>query len=474
MDSFVKRLLTERDRLAELDVDADRLAEALSGEDSELIAALCISASALPGQSAHDVDPVALLNDADTEASYLRRLAVCSTLEVAGVDDHIDGKLEHSDDPSGMIDALLRAGTDWYHPALVDAIDDDDSRFGAACLLSRTAPDELEEAMTDLETTPNLLETLRAVALFGDDDWYGALRQWRDHLVDDDIDDRTLSRLDGVLATVAPERYAQALLMGQLDDGWLSDDRAVADFLTVHGTSEWSSTLAVFRHVRDTRAFELAAAFAAAAAMAYRFDDVDNTDRLAPDNAGDWIAEEPTKVAFQLAISDDDELAQLLVEATLHQALIRRGIQPPAMTGLPLSGHPPESGDLDERLDLLRQLSMDPPGERVQVVRTLNDLRQLAEEGAIETSQATSVLEDFSSAGDAPQLVATAFGDADSIGRFDDWGCRGLEALTIQFRRPTDAALAAVADGWFDAPVERTAVYRAAFDALLDVFDDNR
>lgn len=465
MNALVDRLLEDRDAFDELG-DADRLRAALDdAEIGDLIAAVAL----VDGIELPDgVDPVAEADEAD-DRSGVRWLAIAAGLEDPDVDDAIDERLAEPATAPATVEALVRADVDWYHPALPDHLNRPTARFGAAWLLARSAPDELEEAFVELDETPALVQLLRATALGGDPEWFDSLVEWRDHLAEE-ADDRQKSRLDGALATLDPDRFARLLLRSDVSDQWLGDDRAVADFVTRHGTSDWLAPLAVFRHVRDTAAFGLTATFATAAARTEPFEQFDD-DRLDPSTARDWIDEDPRRCAYQLALTEQQQLEELLVEATLHQTLARRGVRPPAMTGLPLSGHPPEADELGEHLEPLDSLSTDQARDRVVLVRTLTDLHRLVRRGWVDGEDAAPVFARHAPRGDAPDLVAQLFDQHRPVGRTDDWGTRGIAALTWWFDDPDTESLRQVAHRWFEAPLERAPLYRPSFQALLEAVD---
>lgn len=466
MNALVDRLLRDRDELTELDDEAARLRTALADDEiGPVVAALAVvDTLELPD----GIDPVDEADRAD-DRTAVRWLAVAASLADPDIDERLDERLADDQTAAPTIEALVRAGTDWHHPALIDGLRDDDRRFGAATLLATTAPDELEEAFVDIDSTPALVELIRAASIAGDPEWFDRLVQWRNHLADD-ADDRVKHRLDGAVATVDPDRFARLLLGNEITDEWLGDDRAVADFLTRHGTNAWLAPLAVFRHVHDTRAFELTAAFATCAAYTLPFEEFDDED-LDPTRARALIDADPRRCSYQLAMTEDTQLEELLVEATLHQTLARRGARPPAMTGLPLSGHPPEPDALDARLEPLRSLSMDQARDRLAVVRTLTDLHRLVRRGHLTDQQAAPVFAEFAPLGDAPDLVATMFNDDRPVGRTDDWGCRGIAALDWWFDTPDTDSLCRLARRWFDAPLERSALYRPGFEALVEAVD---
>lgn len=468
MNDLNERLLDAYGEFDELDVDTDELRRAVADADTgPLIAALVAHTQTIPAAMP---DPMEAVEDIDDDEIASRWVAIAATIAEPRLDDWIDERLADESTAASTIDGLLRTGTIWYHSALLESLSDDGLRFGAARLLARSEPDELFECLADIESPPAIVDILRAASFEGQR--FDDVVEWRKHL-DSELSDRQLSRLDGTLAVTAPKRYARLLFAGDVDDEWLTDDRAVADFITRHGASRWVAPLAVFRHVRDTDAFALTATFAVVSAYTEPFDDFDD-EQLDPSNASTWLEQRPQLCSLPLALTEDEELSELLVETALHETLLRRNVQPPAMAGLPLSGHAPDTEQLDELLAGLDALSMDHPRDRVRLMRTLTDLVRRTRNGDIPRDVAAEIIVRFAHKNDATDLVARTFDNDDSVGHFDDWGCRGIEALMWRLETPTRGGIADVAGGWFTGPVERAPLYRAGFAALIDAVDASK
>ncbi len=462
MNRLAQQLLDHLDDLSSIEIDSDALSGAIDDEESgPLIAALIMELPELrrPALSALRKFPT------PDSPSVIRRISAAATLEDEAIDDEIDAWLADPERATPACEALVRAGCDWNHPSLVRYLADPDAGQTAAWLLARAAPGELEGGLDAFDDNHHLLSTCRTISLAGDPQWFEILLEWREQMAAD-LPEREVKRLDGALATVAPRRYARRALAGELGIDWLTDDRAVADFISRHGPTAWISPTALFRHVGDRPAFELAAALAANAAFTEPFDDVDD-ERLDPADAARWIADDPHRTAFALAIADDDDIAELFVAATLHETLARRGVQPPPIAGLPLSGPPPKPEELAAHLEPFADSAIDDAGQRVALIRTLSDLRSMALRGHLQRSEVLPVLQRFSDRGDAAGRLFSQFERDESLVGFHDWGCRGIDAVIDQLYRAPHQALHALADAWFDVPTARANVVRTAFSALV-------
>ena len=441
----------------------ETLTELLGDEErGPLVAALVLQTPGLLERSAELLGATPI---PDGEATSLW-IALAATAERPALDARIDQALDDPERSPAAVDGLVRADVDWHHDGLVDLLHHPSSSFAAAWLLSRSAPNELEDALADMDSTDRIVDCLRAASLAGDSSWFEPMLEWREEL-DGLVDPRRLSTVDAALATVEPTSFARQVLMGELDVAWLSDDRAVADFLTSRDVTAWCHTLAILRQVRDLPAFELAAAFAVCSAFTEPFEDIDDAE-LSPALATRWLQDAPMKTALPLAVADDDEFAAHLVEATLHRALELRGLQPGPMIGLPLSGPAPDEDELQQSLQLFDDIDLDDPRHRVALVRTMADLVTHTRRGDISTESADLVLKRFSSL-DSVRCLATSFQDERPLGRPDDWGCRGLHRLLWLSTPPSKSNLLAIADFWSSGPPERAISARAFFDATHSV-----
>ncbi len=459
MDSLLTALLPDPQNLPEALGDAER---------GPLIAALFI-ANAFSDHEYGDKIRATFKTLPDlTEPQTLWWIAAASQLQDPAVDEAIDSALADPKTAPLVLQGLLRGGTDWHHLRLTDYMKDDEraeeTRFAAAWLLAIADPDEFHDALQELDDGEDVLILLRALTLAGDESDFADLLDWRQELADD-LDPEDQSQLDAALATLSPAGYIRTLLQGESDREWLGDDRPVADFLTHHGVNDWAETLALFRMVHDREAFELAAAFATSASLTDSFDDLDDED-LDPGDAARWMHEDPTRVAYQLAIGEEEELAVLLIEATLHQSLLQRGIQPPPISGLPLSSGASSPEELTEIFDAFTDT--DQIQIRVALIRTLTDLRRAIAAGELSRDDATPILDRLSNnKSDALRKYLDAFDQPQSLGHHLDWGCRGLHHINRQLRRPPEESIPALATGLFFGPQQRAPLYRAALHAVL-------
>lgn len=401
-----------------------------------------------------------------TSPGVRRWLAAASCLDSPQIDAEIDARLADERAPLA-VDALVRADIDWYHPRLFELLDDQKARFGAAWLLARSAPDELRDQLYEVDDADHLLEICRAVSLSGDSGWFPTLLGLRRDL-EPELSDRQRQALDAAVATIEPHRFARALLHGDVETEWLGDDRLVADFLSRRGTSPWVDALAIFRETRDREAFDLAALFAVTTVLTDPFEDLPD-DGLDPLDARQWVDDTPQRVAFHLGICEDDELAIHLVASTLHQSLIERGIQPPPLPGLPLSGPPPTADELDEALQRLRTFSVDNTQQRVALIRSLTDLVALVRQGALSPAQALPILDEFAPLHGAAKRVRALLAEDLPLGRLDDWGSRGIHYATWHLLAERSSALTELARGWIDGPLERAPLFAAIFSARFEI-----
>lgn len=404
----------------------------------------------------------------DDKAGQRRWLCAACTIDDPAVDSVIDTWLDGERAPLAL-DALVRAGIDWQHQRLGELLGDKESQFGAAWLLASGDQKRLRKALWSLDDPSDLLVATRAIGLRGNAEQFPLLFGLRRDLADD-LDESQLQQLDAAVAAVAPLRYGRALLAGDVDAHWLSHDRLVADFLCVHGTSPWVDALAIFRDVRDRQAYDLAALFATSAVLTEAFDDIDEK-HLDPLDPAKWIDANPQRIAFHLAISNDDECTALLTASTLSQALRERQIQPPALPGLPLSGPAPE--DLEETIAVLDKLSMDEVQHRVALVRTLSDLSSWVRQGLIDAAEATPVFERYASRHQAAQRALSIWRDNAPLADLHDWGSRGIHHATWLEGEATKKALRTAAQGYLDGPLARSPLYDVIFSEIYAVIDQS-
>ncbi|MFW5968575.1 MAG: hypothetical protein ACOCV2_13710 [Persicimonas sp.] len=322
-----------------------------------------------------------------TEATAIGKIAWVSS-ETDEVDEAIDRMLEGGD-AAIVCEALARAGVAWEHPALIALLDDDNARPTAALIATAASPDEAVEWLEACEVAEDALEVVRAGALNVAHIDEG-LAYWREELASMEGTDDLTARLDGWSAVLDPEKYARAVLAGDATVDWLDDPVVVADFLQVHGPTEWLDVLGIIE-ASDEPNGELASflAVSAAAGIGYEEPTDDEIDEL-----HELLAFEPDAdierwqplatglgLSFALAIAPDDELGLLGVQVAAHERLSAFELHSPGIPGLPLSATHREDLDLDasralkegvEQLEHLHEASV------VAAVRTLSDLRALA------------------------------------------------------------------------------------------------
>lgn len=404
----------------------------------------------------------------DNPPEQMRRVALAAHLELDPIDDAIDQAIADKKTAPIALEGLLRAGVLWDHPSIIAYARDQTMANLAAPHLAVADPDAFAALLDELEDEASIFTLLRQAALTGEAAYFDLVQDWAQAL-NEDLSPAQSDALNAHLAALNPTQYARQLIAQEVSADWLRDDRLLADFLTIYGPSDWSETLAVFRTVRDLEAFEIAAAFAASAALSAIFDDVDD-QALDPADAPRWIQHDPSRVAFQIALGGgDDDFAELLVATTLHQALLERQIIAPAIAGLPFSG---PAGQLDPVALISPLLEDHSPQGRVALIRSLTDLRRLARQGDRSPEQIQAAL---ASASDYPQdsihQYIDAFDDHQAFSSHTDWGCRGVYHAHRQLHRSPEFAFPELVRGLFEAPIERAPLYRLTLEALFAADD---
>ena len=394
---------------------------------------------------------------------------------VTAEDPRVDGVIDEAIGAAGVdleraarfLDGLLRAGVCWDHPALDGLCQHEETRFLASYHLAVADLDRLLDALGELEEPGEVLEGLRAAALAAEEPLFEYLEGWREEL-GEHVSEEELLVLDGAMVAWDAVGYGRHLIGGTADRRWLSDERTVADVLTQVGTNEWVECVAMARQVRDRDGFELAAAFAVAAGLTELFDDVED-DGLDPGEAHRWMEEDPRRVAFHLAIGEEDELSGLLIATTLHQALVERGVVPPPISGLPLSSGVGDGGDVRSLLEgLFGETSVQ---GRVAALRTLCDVRRAYRRGELTEEGLKAAAGIFDGFGDegirkiAGELLSYSPGGPAGI---KDWGCRGLAMLQEELSAPDEGTPERLSEALFAVPVERAPLYLAALQALWE------
>ena len=390
-------------------------------------------------------------------------IALWSCLEDPEVDQKIDDALSQKKSSEKVLDALARIGISWEHETLKSLAQG--GSLSAVVHLASAEDDALLRALPLIDSSSDLLDSLRHSALSATPEFfYAELLDWRLEL-GDDLDLRDRVSLDGLLLAINPQDYSRRVLQGDFDLEVLGDDRPIADLLTYRGINDWVDSLAIFRTLRDRNAFELAGAFAVAATLTDSFEDIDD-QTLLETTPSEWIHQHPDRCAFQLSIDEDQNLSELLVEATIHQALLERDLSPAPLSGLPLSsGTAPVEVVLSTLEPLKRSTEI---SSRVALIRTLTDLRRLTRFGLINGADLTTYMEFFSEfTCEATTQALDSFDDDQAFANRDDWGVRGLFYLKESFFAPTTTdALSRCADGLFQGPLERAIAYRNAIEVL--------
>ncbi|TXD35021.1 hypothetical protein FRC96_11585 [Lujinxingia vulgaris] len=437
-----------------------------SPQDGPVLAALLLTHTPLRdacGKALNALDA----NRPDTPAWIW---ALYASIEDPTHEDAIDAALADENLAPAVARALFLAGADWYHDALVELLDESDTGLAAAALLAAVDPEELLEALEELASPEELITVARASALAHAPELFDAIVEWRQEL-HDELSLEHRAAIDGALAALAPHRFARQLMLGELERTWLGDDRAVADFLSCYGLTSWVHTLAVMRTVRDRDGFDMAAALATSAALlAWESEELEDDELLL--DAPALIDRYPAELAFQLALGEDDNLPELLVEVGQHESLLDRGLASPGISGLPLSAA------VDDRLSpehIARGLERFAPDraasieERVALVHTLIEIRQATELDELEATTARELIAPFAAhPDDAVRQLIASFNDPAAFASADDWGCRGLAHLLQQFAPGDDEAhLRALAHAWFTGPIARATIARDAFAGAL-------
>ena len=486
-------------------VDAD-LSPLISEQASELVAALFALA---PDDDLRD----AWAEKVDFEtADALGKIAwVASTAE--DVEERIDQMFARGE-AATLAQTLARAGVAWDHDALVELLDHDASRQAAALILAIARPEDVADWLDECEVVEEALAVLRAAALDVSQELEESFYAWEELLdgAEDVADEK--ARLDGVLAVLDPENYARRVLAGDSDVDWLRDLPVVADFLQVHGPTEWLEVLGILE-ATDDPTLELASLLAVCAAAGVGFEEPTDTEAgqllellsfEADADVEDW---EPLAtrldLGFCIAVAPDEELGYLAVQVAAHERLTAFDIQSPGVPGLPLSANSPEGLNLEAASTLLEGiagLNELPEATVLAVVRTLSDLRGLVAHDSERFSEhAEAWVDQFLDNGSAAirlavrqLLVALDYEAAqredDLLGQSSDLeaalafttephdekmvvsvleehahleGPLGLDCTRRLAAIATDASLEALARLWMSETVYRAPFYRDAF-----------
>ncbi|QDG51234.1 hypothetical protein FIV42_10930 [Persicimonas caeni] len=361
-------------------VDAD-FGELIAEDAPDLVAALFASSTdeSVRGQWAKKID--------FEKADALGKVAWVAS-ESEAVEERIDEMLD-SGEAGTVAETLARAGIAWDSDQIEALLDHDANRRAAALLLAVANPDQVAAWLEDCEVVEDALEVLRAAALDLSEELAESFRVWEEALEELDEDELEKARLDGLYAVLEPSDYARRVLAGDSGIGWLGDMPVVADFLQVHGPTQWLEVLGMLEAVEDP-SLELAALLAVSAAAGAGFEAPDDEeaqqllDLLAVEPGAKTEVWEPIATAqglgFAIAVAPDDELALLCAQVAAHERLTLFDIHSAGIPGLPLSATAEQHLNLETSRALLDGIAeMDEMADAtvVAVVRTMCDLRRL-------------------------------------------------------------------------------------------------
>lgn len=362
------------------DVDAD-FSPLIAEDASELVAALFALAPAqeVRGQWAEQTDFE--MCDAMGKVAWV-------SSESEEVEQAIDEMLAGGERETAA-DALARAGVAWDSPAFTELLDHDGSRRAAALITAIADPQSVAAWLDGCEVIDDALEVLRAAALDVAGDLREAFLAWEEALAEGEDADAERARLDGLFATLDPENYARRVLAGDSEINWLLDLPVVADFLQVHGPTEWLEVLGLLEATED-RALEFGTLLAVCAAAGIGMEPPTEEEahellELLTIEPGAKVEEwEPLatrlSLGFAVAVAPDEDLGLLCAQAAAHERLSSFDIHSPGIPGLPLSATDEDSLDLEASrglLDSIRELDEMPVASTLAVIRTLSDLRGL-------------------------------------------------------------------------------------------------
>lgn len=350
-------------------------------------------------------------------ATPLARIAWVSDVSEV-VEERIDALLDSDDPtlPNTLIDTLPRAHVGWTHRRIIDALNADATRIGAAWLVAQGAPEALDDWLLDCELIEDALDGFRALALSDTDmpaaDWR-AFSQWRGALNTAYMETKdpqiraefeaAQARVTGALATLDLATWARLALGGESDAAWVNHPEVVADFLHAHGTTSWLGVLSMLEAAEDP-ALGFASLLGVAAASGRNAMPL-GSDPLSDDAAHELIELlqlpadapatewEPTAARLGLAsalalagaddAAPDDGLGLLLVQVAAHERLLHHGYHSPGLSGLPHSATDPGDVSIEASFELLEEVQKDTvgldaiaPDMTAMILRNCQDLHQ--------------------------------------------------------------------------------------------------
>ncbi|MFB6352314.1 MAG: hypothetical protein ABEN55_15415 [Bradymonadaceae bacterium] len=306
------------------------------------------------------------------------------------VDVRIDAQLA-GDGGAATVATLARSGIGWLHDGLIDALDEDATREGAAMVLARSRPEQLRPALREAEVVDDVVSMLRAAAVEQASDLWDQFLIWDDRLAEiEELDEETradyAAQIEGAGACLAPTLFARELLMGEHGLDWLDHRRAVADFLQVYGPTDWLEVLGLLESVDGGSTEKLAATLGVAAAAGLREGPPEDDEEVAqllelltetPDEDAHWEAlASQLGLGFQIAVGEDD-FGLLLAQVAAHERLITHGIHSPGIPGLPLSATSDEDLPTADVTELVGEFvsGESTDAQTVSALRTLCDAR---------------------------------------------------------------------------------------------------
>jgi hypothetical protein len=401
-------------------------------------------------------------------------------------DDEVEALLDdglEQDLAAGLVDVMARAGVSWQSEAITALLDQKERREAASLVLADGDRPALEAWLDACNEPFDAVEVFRALALARATEFTGVAEQWLEALEEAE-ETRAARYLRAAMATLDPEAYARKLVLGEVELDWLNNSTCVADFLQVHGLTDWIETLALLEEGGAREAFEFAALISVAAAFD-PLESVDEEEAVARVLALAEHLEDPYGVAedfaFQIALGEEDDLIALLAAASLHERARRLQMASQGIVGLPLSGTDLELlprlekielffGQIGRREDLTAE-------DIVVIVRCLSDLaawfvrepdhfRDFA--GRVVRRFRRHTCRSISLA--AQRLEALLEGKSVSLERLAEAASRekatGLDAVRCLIERGDDEALGRLVQLWLRGPVGRSALYREALMTL--------
>lgn len=454
-----------------------------------------------PGERAKTLAILAALDDEDLRRRWwaMKKPAQLAALEPgelllfvaveeAEVEDAIDEALG-GPEAGRIVDALARMEIAWASAHLVAMLDDPELRQAATFTLLDGDRDALVDWLEGCEEPFEALEVFRVAALCGGHAVFELAEDWCEALEEAE-ETRAARYVRGAMAVLDPRAFARKLVLGETDLDWLGNSTCVADFLQVHGPSDWVETLALLEEGGARTAFE----FAALIAVASAFDDSHAEGDMGEDEeqAEEHLlalaqhVEDPYRAAqdfaFPIALGEEDDLIALLTEASLHERARRLQMPSAGLAGLLLSGTDVDALPKLEKVELFfnqmaRKAEMSPE-DLVVTTRTLSDLGawyvRMPEHFKDLTGHAARRFKRHDQRAlvlAAQRLEALLEGRAVEVEKLVERArsekMTGFDALRSLIDGDKDLAIEALAGLWTQGPRTRGSLYRDALLAVL-------